>query len=299
MWEAVAKEMKIPAWFGTETAPPARGEAQTEGFVEKNLGAVAGFMKEVLESHEYSRRKGMLQAIEARARTGGILILVVSAAFMEKTLSLLAMVLVAAAIMRLSQVDGASLLKRVLPPALFTGILVIPAFFSFVTPGSEIVGFTVAGSRIAMTVEGVEVGLRLLVRVSVMVSFVALLFLTTKEADLFRGLKGIPVPGFFITALFMTFRYILILLKMVEDSNLSRKSRTIRRTALKGSQGWFAGRVAFLFQRSINISEEVTLAMASRGFKGRVRTLEDKTLSGRDYLWLGFASFVFFIALGV
>ncbi len=297
----MAKEMKIPAWFGAETTPPgpARGGGQTEGFVEKNLGAVTGFMKEVLESHEYSHRKGMLQAIEARARTGGIIILVVSAAFMEKILSLLVLALVAAAIMRLSQVDGPSLLKRVLPPALFTGILVIPAFFSFITPGSEIVGFTVAGYRIAMTVEGVEVGLRLLVRVSVMVSFVALLFLTTKEADLFRGLKGLSVPGFFITALFMTFRYILILLKTVEDSTLSRKSRTISRTALKGSQGWFAGRVAFLLQRSINISEEVTMAMASRGFKGKIKTLEEKNLSGRDYLWLGFTSFLFFIALGV
>jgi energy-coupling factor transporter transmembrane protein EcfT len=68
---------------------------------------------------------------------------------------------------------------------------------------------------------------------------------------------------------------------------------------LKESQAWFAGRVAFFIERTFKLSEEVTMAMTSRGFAGEVKAMEDHTLKGRDYLWLGFTSFVFFLALGV
>lgn len=297
----MAQKMKLPAWFAEERdlPPHVRGGRVKRGFIDKNLDAVTGFMKEVFESHEYSRRKGLLQAVETRARTGGIMLLVFSGAFMERTFSLLFLVLLAVAIMRLSGVDSRSLFKRVLPSVVFTGILVVPAFFSFITPGTDLFSLSLLGLHTSVTVEGVEVGLRLLVRVSAMVSLVALLFLTTREADLFKGLKGIAVPVFFITALFMTFRYILVLLRTVEDSSFAKKSRTISRTALKESQGWFAGRVAFLLERTVKISEEVTRAMASRGFTGEIKTLGDRALGGRDYLWLGFTSFVFFLALGL
>jgi cobalt/nickel transport system permease protein len=299
----MAQEMKLPAWFMEEKKGPSRTGGgrgnQKRGFIEKNLAAITAFMKEVVASHEYSGREGMLQALDPRARIGGIMVLVVGAAFMEKGVALLALLVLAAAIMYLSDVDAASILKRVIPPVVFTAILVVPVFFNFITPGTDIFGFNVSGFHIALTGEGLRVGFRLIVRVTAMVSLVALLFLTTKEADLFKGLKGLSVPGFFITALFMTFRYIMILLKIAEDTNLSKKSRTISRAALKESQRWFAGRVAYLFERSLKLSEEVAQAMASRGFAGEVKTLEQYTLRGRDYLWLGFTSFVFFLALGV
>jgi cobalt/nickel transport system permease protein len=302
----MAQGMKLPAWFREEKARPpyptgAGGgmEGQSRGFVEKNLAAITAFMREVVASHEYSQREGMLQALDPRARIGGIMVLVVGVAFMEKGVALLTLLMLAAAIMYLSNVDAAGLVKRVMPPVVFTAILVVPVFFNFITPGTDIFGFNVSGFHIAFTSEGLQVGFRLIVRVTAMVSLVALLFLTTKEADLFKGLKGLPVPGFFITALFMTFRYILILLKIVEDTNLSKKSRTISKAAMKESQRWFAGRVAYLFERSLRLSEEVTQAMASRGFAGEVKTLEQYALKGRDYLWLGFTSFVFFLSLGV
>jgi cobalt ECF transporter T component CbiQ len=302
----MAREMKLPAWLREgKTIPTGEGRGgerhkrRTQGFLEKNLGAITAFMKEVMAPYEYYHRAGILQALEPRARIGGIMVLVAGAAFMEKTITLVGLIVLAAVIMRLSGVAQASLVKRVLPPVVFTGILVVPAFFSFITPGTDILGFNVSALHIAVTKEGLEVGLRLILRVTAMVTFVALLFLTTREADLFKGLKGLWVPQFFITALFMTFRYILILLKIVEDTNLSKKSRTISRAALKESQRWFALRMAYLLERSLKLSEEVTMAMVSRGFAGEVKSVEAQALGGRDYLWLGFTSFVFFLALGL
>jgi cobalt/nickel transport system permease protein len=40
--------------------------------------------------------------------------------------------------------------------------------------------------------------------------------------------------------------------------------------------------------KSHHLSEEVYLAMISRGYRGEVQILEDQNLGRRDFLWLAF-----------
>ncbi len=293
--------MKLPRWFMEERAFGARGAEGMEspGFVEKNLRSVASFMKEVFEPEEFASKGGLLQGLDPRARILGIFFLLLCAAAADSLLVPCAVIFVTALLAYRSNITLRAVAKRVLPSFVFTLILVLPVTINLVSPGPELIGFYVAGHRAALTWPGLYTGLLLLTRVSSMVALLSLLLLSTTQPELFRGLRGLPVPGFFVTALFMTFRYIFILLRLVEDSSLAMKSRTISRRAVRESRRWFASRVALLIERSLKVAEDVSMAMASRGFTGEMRTIEEYSMKGRDFLYLGAASFFFFLSLGL
>ncbi len=293
-------EVKVPEWLKeVRTSPRDKsGPVRDERFIDKTLGSIASFMREVFDHDEYAQRRGVLQGIEPRARIVGVFFLIVAAALTARTFMIAGIISTALLIARLSGVSLGPLAKRALPSLIFTAMLVAPVFFSFITPGRGLLELTLYGFSIAVTKEGLETGLFLMARVGGIATLAMLLLLTTKHSDMFKGLRGLPVPAFFVTALFMTFRFILVLLRVAEDSALARKSRTIAGPDLRGSQGWFAARIGFILKKALSTAEEVNIAMASRGFTGRVKTFESRGLRRGDYIWLGFSSFVLFLSFG-
>ncbi len=287
----------LPEWMKQRQAP-ANGHAPRRGFIEKNLSSFTAFLNGAL-SERHSKLPGLLQKVEPGARIYGMLALVFTGAAASRASVLAVLCVITVALAVLSKVGLWELAKRVLPAFIFTTALVAPVSFSFITPGTELWGAGGGGFRLSVTREGAQAALFFILRVVSMVSPVSLLMMTTAQAEFFRGLGKLPVPAFFKTAVFMTFRYVFILLKAAEDASLARRSRTITRPRLAESQGWFASRAAFLLKKSLTTAEEVTMAMSSRGFSGRIRTFESARMRGRDLLWLGFASFVFFMSLGI
>ncbi|MDP2689018.1 MAG: cobalt ECF transporter T component CbiQ [Deltaproteobacteria bacterium] len=282
---------------------PVSGPAPRRGFIEKNLSSFTAFLNGALPERR-SRlpgllQPGLLQKVEPGARIYGVLALVLTGAAASRASVSAVLCVITVALAVLSRVGLWELAKRVLPAFIFTTALVAPVSFSFITPGEELWGAGGGGFRLSVTREGAQAALFFILRVVSMVSPVSLLMMTTAQAEFFRGLGKLPVPAFFKTAVFMTFRYVFILLKAAEDASLARRSRTITRPRLAESQRWFASRAAFLLKKSLTTAEEVTMAMSSRGFSGRIRTFESARMRGRDLLWLGFASFVFFMSLGI
>jgi len=197
-----------------------------------------------------------------------------------------------------SQISINVLLKRVLPMLIFTLFLIFPAVFSFITPGTVVLEILrMDDFNLYISKEGLEGVSLLLLRVMLMVSLLSLSLLTTGYPDIFRALQSFPIPRFFITALSMTFRYIIVLLKVAEDSHLARKARTIKPLTLKEGQGWLASRMWFIMERSMQLAEGTYLAMTARGFTGEVKTVSVFEMRGRDYVWIGFAIFVLLLAV--
>jgi cobalt/nickel transport system permease protein len=288
-------EMKIPGWL-REAGGGAHGKEaafKSEGFIDRTLGNIASFMKETIENGECCR-SGVLQSIEPRARMAGMFFLVFAAGLSGKVWMLFAVISLTAILALLSGVRMGRLLRRIMPALVFTAIIVAPISLSFFTPGSAI--FNIGGA--AVTREGIETGLFIIARVGTMSGLAALLLLSTRQADLFRGLRGL-VPSFFVTALFMTYRYVFILMKTAEDMALARRSRTISGTNIREAQGWFASRIGLMLRKTAAIADEVTLAMVSRGFDGKIRTFESKGMRGKDLLFIGITSFVLFLAIGL
>lgn len=286
--------MTLPDWMKgpvIEACPVANG-TKPRGFIEKCLKNFASVLKKAFSS-DYSARDGAMQRLEPRAKLAGFFFLLLAAALSESWIFIVSLFALTIGLSVVTNVGAAPLLKRSLPAMVFTAALAAPAVFSFVTPGSSLVGI----GGLTVTAEGVRTALFFVLRVSLMATLASLAVLTTRQADFFRGL-GRLLPGFFVTALFFTFKYLIILVKTATDAALARKSRTIDSTGVKEAQRWFASRAAFILKKSLNISEEVSMAMVSRGFDAVVRICPAGPLGRREYLWLGAASFFLFLSFG-
>ncbi|MBI5287009.1 MAG: cobalt ECF transporter T component CbiQ [Deltaproteobacteria bacterium] len=294
------KGIKIPDWFGkTALTPcPCYTVGKGRGFLEKNLEAITSFIKDVLESQGFANRNGLLQAIDPRARLLGILLLILTAAILKGVSPLLGLLVVIVIIATVSKVPLTILLKRVSPIFIFTIFLVFPAAFNLITPGTPLLTiFTLDDFQLYISREGLVGITILLLRVASMVSLISILILTTGYADIFRAFQGLPIPKVFTTALAFVFRYILVLIKVVEDTHLAKKARTIKQSTLKEGQSWLASRIWLIIERSMEMAEGVYMAMMARGFAGEVKTTTLFNMEGRDYLWVGFTMFVFLLSV--
>ncbi|MEK6531420.1 MAG: cobalt ECF transporter T component CbiQ [Deltaproteobacteria bacterium] len=297
----MAGEVKLPHWF-KEPRPgacPISKRLNKDGFVEKTLKNIDSFMKETVFLEKGDASTGILQSVDPRARIAGLFMLMASCAISTNAAFLLFAGLVAFALMKLSGVSAGELGKRVFIPVAFTFVLTLPVFFSLFDSGNEAIDIGGGILPVAITKEGLLTGFVFILRVTVMVSFSALILVTTTHNGLFGGLKGLKIPGFFITALFMTFRYIFILLKLLEDSALARKSRMISPTGFTEARTWFASRLSLLLARSLHTAEAVSGAMESRGFSGVVRTFKAEGLKPRDYVFIWASIFVFLVSVGL
>jgi len=93
----------------------------------------------------------------------------------------------------------------------------------------------------------------------------------------------------------MTHRYIFLLVETASQMFESRRSRTVG-TLKPEQQRHMAARTAgVLLSKSVTLSNEVYLAMQSRGFRGDVQVLSDFHLTMWDYCGL----LVFLLAGGI
>lgn len=274
----------VPPWFKEAKDKPclsvdARGTGDgNEPFLTKTISNIASASARLLDSEECAGRPGLLQGLNPASRIAGICSVIMGAAITRNPAMLGGIILLTAVLAFASRVPLATLVKRVMPAFVLAAVIIAPVFF--------------------MANAGFKAGVFIIARVTAMTALMALLALTTRQTDLFRGLRRLPVPQFFVTALFMTFRYIFILLKMAEDAAFAKKSRLISRASLRQSQSqrWYGSRVALFLKKSLDMAEDVTGAMASRGFTGQIKTFEGEGLRQRDYIWLFAASFVFFLS---
>ena len=190
----------------------------------------------------------------------------------------------------LSRVSLATLATRVwLAVLIFTGVIAIPALF--LTPGDAV--FTMPGGALRITSQGVATALLLIARVETAVTFTTLLVLCTPWMHVLKALRAFHIPPEVIMMLAMTHRYIFVLAETASQMFESRQSRTVG--VLDGpTQRRITARTAgVLLSRSVELSNEVFLAMQSRGFRGDVQILSEFRMRAWDYVGL-----VAFLAAG-
>jgi cobalt/nickel transport system permease protein len=85
----------------------------------------------------------------------------------------------------------------------------------------------------------------------------------------------------------MTYRYIYVLLHAANNMFLARQSRVVGRVSGAEQRRWLTASMGVLLSKSYTLSDEVYLAMQSRGFRGEARVMEAITWHARDGVWLG------------
>lgn len=265
-----------------ENTRPTQHTHTRAGVLEHTLHGITETLERSLFAEEISTRPGLLQSLDARVKVISVLALLLSVSLSHSLLSISAVYVLSLVLGLASAIPADFLLRRVwLALPFFTGMLVLPALF--ITPGPALLQLPLG---IAVTTTGLHTALFLLLRVSTSVSLTLLLILTTPWNTVLSALSVLKVPDVFILILGMTYRYIYLLLRVVNDMFLSRKSRVVGRLSTSENQKMLAAVSATLLNKSLNLSSEVYLAMQSRGFRGSIVTLKPFRMQSRDWLWL-------------
>ncbi|MBI3989154.1 MAG: cobalt ECF transporter T component CbiQ [candidate division NC10 bacterium] len=293
-----------PAWLVTKMEDLAACPCCTvgvggKGFVERTLLGIASFFKEAIFSEEIARAPGFLQHLDPRVKLFSFALFLVAASLMKKALPLLGLYLFTLLLASASRITLGFFLKRVfffIP--LFSGLIALPALF--LVPGEPLITFfSLGGFTLAITKSGLSSAFFLVLRVATSVSFAVLLVLTTRWPQLLKALRIFKLPQVFVLILGMTHRYLYLLIALIEEMHLAKKSRTIQRDGLRKEQRWVASRIGFLFGKSRRMADEVYQAMISRGFDGEARVLDTFRMTRMDVLWLGLSVLLFVLALWI
>ncbi len=272
-----------PAWLlGESNAPPAP-TSQRRPVIERLLGGVAHVVELAMAADASSTRDGLLQGLDPRVKLVGLLALLLAAALVHHLAALLALLLVALIFIFLSRRGLGRFARRawVFAP-LFTLAIIVPATTSWVTPGQPLIHLWGGG---AVTSAGLVTAARLVLRVTDAVSFSVLLAMTTPWNELLAALRVLHVPRTFVFVLAISYRYVFVLMRLIQDMVTARRSRTVGRLAPGEDRRFVAAAVGTLFGHSQALAEQVHMAMLARGFQGEVRTLSVWRLGARDGVW--------------
>ncbi|NLP11340.1 cobalt ECF transporter T component CbiQ [bacterium] len=249
--------------------------------IEHTLHGIAETVERSLFAEEISTRPGLLQSLDPRVKLIATLALILSVGLSRNLLVLVGLYFLALLLAWRSAIPADFFIKRVwLLLPFFTGFIVLPALF--ITPGPPLVQLPLG---LVITVTGAQTVLFLLLRVSSSVSYSLLLILTTPWNTVLSALSVLRLPDEIVLVLGMTYRYIFLLLRSANDMFLSRQSRVVGRLSSAEERKMIAASIGTLLNRSLNLSSEVYLAMVSRGFRGKIRTLKPFKMQPRDWAW--------------
>jgi cobalt/nickel transport system permease protein len=265
------------------------GKRSKANFVEKTIGGAAGVVRQAMFSEDVASHRGLLQRVEPRIKLASLLLLLIAAGLVRHLPVLLGLYVVTLVLAALSGLSLSFFIKRVwLFIPIFTGIVVLPATLNIITKGRVVVplGYWWFGHRIGMTSQGLNSAGLIITRVAVSISLVVLLTLTTPWSKLLAALRALAVPRMFVLVLGMCYRYIFHLLNAVTDMYTARKARMVGRDAdVASGRAFVAATAGALFGKSHALSEEVHMAMVSRGYNGNIRTLAGARIRTGDVVW--------------
>jgi cobalt ECF transporter T component CbiQ len=253
------------------------------GFIESTVFGFARALSRALMSEEIARRRGLLQALDPRVRMIGLFVMVLAVTLSRRLAVVLALFLLAVIIAVFSRVSIGFLARRIwLAVLVFTGVIALPAIF--ITPGNPITAFANASLRI--TAQGVATAVLLIARVETAVTFTTLLILCTPWTHVLKALRSFHLPQEVIAMLAMTHRYVYLLVEAANQMFESRQSRTVGLLPGAERRRMTARTAGVLLSKSIGLSNEVYLAMQSRGFQGDIRILSGFHMKSWDYVGL-------------
>lgn len=270
-------------------------------FADKSLAEIVNYIKDAVFSEEYARREGFLQGIDQKVKFISFLVLIVATIFAHNVYVIMVFFSASLILASLSRIPLRFYIPRVLVfIPLFTGIVALPYIFNIFQPyeGTPLIvlhdfqrvielPLLRPFSRIEITREGVFWASTFLARVTTAVSYAILLMLTTRWSDLVNTLSALRFPKMFVLILGMAYRYIFLLLDMIAKMLFSRKSRAVGKESSVSSWKLNAGIIGALFLKSYDMSENIYLAMLSRGFNGDFSHFHaDSDPIMKDYLFL-------------
>ena len=272
----------LPALAHVSDATPRRRGGR-RSLARRTADTINGAMMEVLDNDETASLPGLLQRLDPRVKLLSIVAFAVTVSFMRSIGGIVVMILLTVAVAAASKVSSVSFARKVWASAGFFAVLVaLPAITSWISPGPALLSV----GPIAVTASGLEVAVRLVVRVVAGAGIGLLVVWTTRWTDILRALTAMRLPDIVVATLAMTQKQIMSLLRTVENIHLARESRMLTAGSTRENRGWVVERMGFVASKSMKTADDVYDAMLSRGFTGAMPSLVRLRTTARDWVWI-------------
>jgi len=275
---------------------PSTRTALRASFLEKALHHLSAHIRMTYEHWETIRRDGFFQQLDARVKVAFLLFFVIVVSLKKSLLPEIIIGLFVFILVAVSRLELMAFYKRVFFFGFIFGFLIaLPSALNIITEGELIIPLVHLGTphnfwiysipaTIGITREGIAGVAMLSSRVINSLSLSLLVIHTTPFAELMRALKSLRVPDPFLIVITLSYKYIFLFARTVEDIHLSMKGKLIALNHAQARQ-WTASRMAFIFRRTQARCEEVFRAMQGRGFAGDIVLYRYERLRKRDFFY--------------
>ncbi|MEP7355237.1 MAG: cobalt ECF transporter T component CbiQ [Acidobacteriota bacterium] len=251
------------------------------GFVQHTLEGLHDALDRALSADRSAQTRGLLQRLDPRVKVAGMAVLILACAMASKLWVIAAAFVLAISLALISSISVWSLVTKVwLATLTFSGALALPALF--ITPGTPVYQLPIVHWEV--TRQGLTSAAYLVLRAETSATLAMVLVFTTPWAHVLKALRMFRVPVVFVVILGMACRYILLLLETTHEMFESRKSRTVGALTRSEQRRIAIQSTGALLSRTVYLSDEVFLAMQSRGFRGEVHILDDFRMKHLDWL---------------
>ncbi|MDQ1449934.1 MAG: cobalt/nickel transport system permease protein [Actinomycetota bacterium] len=277
------------------------GRRSKADLVEKTIAGAVRVLRAAMFSADLAAEDGFLQRVDARVKAGLVLALLVVSALVRHVSVLVGLYASILLVASVSRVPVRLLVRRVwLFVPLFTGVVVLPAALSVITPGHVVVPLgTWFGTPVGFTAQGLTAAALIVMRAATSISLVVVLTITTPWPRLLAALRALFVPRAFVLVLALAYRYLFHLLGSVTDMYEARKARAPRDHDLARGRAFVAATAGATFGKAHALSEEVYLAMVARGYRGQATATDRGPLRSVDLFVVGTVVAAALVVIGV
>lgn len=283
--------ISLPGWMTEEVENANRGGLRLKrrlNFLGKSILQMKRVLAEELLTEHYASRDGLLQRMDPRLKLITAVVLIILTGLTRSIPALLGLWAVTLLLMFLSRLPLLTLQKRIwgLIP-LLTLLASIPAMFNIIIDGTPLLMIYQAShpstclginipAEIYISKQGVTAALFLFMRVGLSLSMGVLLTMTTPVARLLKSLQVMGVPSLLLMIIEMSYRYLLLLLNLSIEMFEARSLRTVGVLSMASRRAQVGSSIAALFARSMDLADEVYLAMTARGYTGQAVSADGK-----------------------
>ncbi len=182
-------------------------------------------------------------------------------------------------------------LLRLSEPLFISAVVVL--LKTFFSGHLSLFSLSLFGFKIAATQEGLTEGLTIGCRIIGAVSVLAIMGFSTSFTEFMASLSWLRVPRGFIEVMVFAYRYIFVLLEEGLVIYNSQKTR-LGYAGLKRGFSSFGTLTGSLILRVFEHSQNTAMALAQRGFDGRIPMAMERSLKGPEVL----GSIIFVLAMG-
>jgi cobalt/nickel transport system permease protein len=282
------------------------GVTQRSSYIEKGIGRLSEMITTGYLNVGQESERGFFQRLDPRVKVIFLIFFVVIVSLKRHILPEAVIALFVFLLVALSRINLLQFYKKIVGFTFVFGFLVVvPSALNIVTPGELILPvihlsqpykFIIyhVPEEIGITRQGIDGVMMLCLRMMNSLAISLLVIHTTPFHRIMKALQVFRVPNALLLVINLSYKYIFIFARTIEDMYFARKSRLVGMVRDGEARTWVAGRIAHMFRKAMSRYEEVFRAMVARGLAEEVRLSDIGKLTSVDLL-----SGVFFLLLGI